>query len=134
MLLADSGYGDVGEFRGGLEARQVPDVVEVRADTSAYPGAGAPDHCCLHRQGPPTAAARPEGVVLAGPPHLASRPGSRPAWSLSGGGAARACNVAGSLRCGCARPGSPHAGWLLAEWPPRKATPVKYWLSNLPQT
>jgi SRSO17 transposase len=37
VLLADSGYGEVGEFRRGLDARQVPYVVEVRADTSAYP-------------------------------------------------------------------------------------------------
>src|SRR6266498_3473468 len=37
VLLADSGYGEVGEFRGGLDARQIGYVVEVRADTSAYP-------------------------------------------------------------------------------------------------
>jgi hypothetical protein len=37
VLLADSGYGEVGQFRWGLDARQVPYVVEVRADTSAYP-------------------------------------------------------------------------------------------------
>ena len=37
VLLADCGYGEVGEFRAGLDARQVPYVVEVRADTSAYP-------------------------------------------------------------------------------------------------
>jgi DDE superfamily endonuclease len=37
VLLADSGYGEVGEFRGGLDARGVPDVVEVRSDTSAHP-------------------------------------------------------------------------------------------------
>lgn len=37
VLLADSGYGEVGEFRAGLDARQIPYVVEVRADTSAYP-------------------------------------------------------------------------------------------------
>jgi SRSO17 transposase len=37
VLLADCGYGEVGEFRGGLDDRQVPYVVEVRADTSAYP-------------------------------------------------------------------------------------------------
>ena len=36
VLLADSGYGEVGEFRGGLDARGVPCVVEVRSDTSAY--------------------------------------------------------------------------------------------------
>jgi SRSO17 transposase len=37
VLLADCGYGEVGCFRGGLDARQIPYVVEVRADTSAYP-------------------------------------------------------------------------------------------------
>jgi SRSO17 transposase len=37
VLLADSGYGEVGVFRGGLDARQIPYVVEARADTSAYP-------------------------------------------------------------------------------------------------
>src|ERR671910_146707 len=37
VLLADAGYGEVGEFRGGLDARQVAYVVEVRADTSASP-------------------------------------------------------------------------------------------------
>jgi SRSO17 transposase len=35
VLLADCGYGDVGEFRGGLDARDVGYVVEVRAGTSA---------------------------------------------------------------------------------------------------
>jgi SRSO17 transposase len=37
VLLADRGYGDTGEFRWGLEGRGVAYVVEVRADTSAYP-------------------------------------------------------------------------------------------------
>jgi SRSO17 transposase len=37
VLVADSGYGEVGEFRQGLDDRQIPSVVEVKADTSAYP-------------------------------------------------------------------------------------------------
>src|SRR5919109_1723567 len=37
VLLADSGDGEVGQFRWGLDARQIPYVVEVRSDTSAYP-------------------------------------------------------------------------------------------------
>jgi SRSO17 transposase len=37
LVLADSGYGEVGGFRAGLDAHQLPYVVEVRADTSAYP-------------------------------------------------------------------------------------------------
>jgi SRSO17 transposase len=42
VVLADSGYGEVGAFRGGLDARQIPYVVEVRADTSAYPEQARP--------------------------------------------------------------------------------------------
>ena len=37
MLVADSGYGEVGAFGQGLDDRQVPYVVQVKADTSAYP-------------------------------------------------------------------------------------------------
>jgi SRSO17 transposase len=59
--------------------------------------------------------------------------------------AAGGCNAAGSWRCGCARPGSPHAGWhegpaasfrcapLLVEWPVGKPEPAKYWLASLPE-
>ena len=37
VLAADSGYREVGEFRQGLDDRQIPSVVQVKADTSAYP-------------------------------------------------------------------------------------------------
>ena len=37
VLVADAGYGEVGEFRQGLDDRQIPYVVQVKADTSAYP-------------------------------------------------------------------------------------------------
>jgi SRSO17 transposase len=36
LLLADAGDGEVGEFRSGLDDRQIPYVVQVKADTSAY--------------------------------------------------------------------------------------------------
>jgi SRSO17 transposase len=79
VLLADSGYGEVGAFRGGLDTRQVSYVVEVRSDTSptlsrcapvsrrTRAGAGVP--------GRATATSRPRSRSW--PP----RPGSRPVWS-----------------------------------------------------
>jgi SRSO17 transposase len=65
VLLADCGYGEVGEFRGGLDARQSFYVVQVRGDTSAYPRAGPPDHLCRHGQGPPAPPALPRQAPLA---------------------------------------------------------------------
>src|SRR4029453_9692939 len=37
ILVADAGYGEVGEFRQGLDDREIGYVVQVKADTSAYP-------------------------------------------------------------------------------------------------
>src|SRR5215204_1688811 len=36
VLVADAGYGEVGEFRQGLDDRGIGYVVQVKADTSAY--------------------------------------------------------------------------------------------------
>jgi SRSO17 transposase len=37
VLAADAGYGEVGEFRQGPDDRQIGYVVQVKANTSAYP-------------------------------------------------------------------------------------------------
>ena len=37
VLVGDAGYGEVGEFRQGLDDREIGYVVQVKADTSAYP-------------------------------------------------------------------------------------------------
>jgi SRSO17 transposase len=79
VLLADSGYGEVGEFRWGLDARQVAYVVEVRSDTSAYPSRCAPPLRRMRARGAvpgrATATSRPRSRRW--PP----RPDRRPAWS-----------------------------------------------------
>jgi DDE superfamily endonuclease len=109
VLVADCGYGEVGEFRAGLDLRQIPYVVEVRADTSAYTEQVRPT---VHRtragaggQGRATTSGR------ARLRNLPCVPGSRPAPTLSGGAGAGACNAAASWRCGSARRASRHAGW-----------------------
>ncbi len=70
VLLADSGYGEVGEFRWGLDARGVPYVVEVRSDTSASPEQVRPSVAPHKGSGRRPGRATP-GAVLAGP----ARPG-----------------------------------------------------------
>ena len=79
VLLADSGYGQVGKFRAGLDARQIPYVAEVRSDTSTYPEQARPT-VAPTRAG----AAVPARVTATSPARCTSSPsklGSRPARS-----------------------------------------------------
>ena len=39
LLVADAGYGDAGEFRQGLEERDIPYLVQVASTATAYPHA-----------------------------------------------------------------------------------------------
>jgi SRSO17 transposase len=144
VLLADSGYGDVGEFRWGLDARQIPYVVEVRADTSAYPEhvhpTVAPDtgkgrRPRLRDRDQPSsltelamAAGQQDGV------ELVWRRGSK---GLQRGRFLRLrVRPAGVIPRRQARQagGELPLRWLLVEWPQGKAEPTKYWLSSLPES
>jgi SRSO17 transposase len=107
VLISDSGYGEVGEFRAGLDDRQIPYVVQVKADTSAYPEQVRPVVARYSGRGRrPSRATATSRVPSSAWPWP---PGSRRASSSSGGVAARACSGPGSWPCGSARPGSPHA-------------------------
>jgi len=79
VLVADAGYGEVGEFRQGLDDRQIPYVVQVKADTSAYPEQAQPTTAPYSGRGrrprPATATSRPRSSSSP------SKPGRRPAWS-----------------------------------------------------
>ena len=143
VLLADSGYGEVGEFRGGLEARQVPYVVEVRADTSAYPEQVRPSvapHKGRGRRPPPRYRDQPSSLK-----ELATSAGQQACveliWRRGSKGLQRGRFLALRVRPAGVTPrrlaraagGELPVRWLLAEWPVGKAEPTRYWLSSLPE-
>jgi SRSO17 transposase len=143
VLVADCGYGEVGEFRGGLDDRQVGYVVEVRADTSAYR-----EH--VHPVAAPYAGKgrRPRPRYHDAPSPLkglALAAGQQACvdliWRRGSKGPQRSRFLALRVRPAGVTPRrlARAAGaelplrWLLVEWPPGEPEPVKYWLSNLPQ-
>jgi SRSO17 transposase len=86
VLVADAGYGEVGEFRQGLDDRQIAYVVQVKADTSADPEHAHPTTVPHAGKG-----CRPSGPCPSGPVPPWWRPPaatpstcrSRPRWSRS---------------------------------------------------
>jgi SRSO17 transposase len=142
VLVADCGYGEVGCFRGGLDARQVGYVVEVRADTSAYPEQVRPTVAPSKGRGRrprPRYHHQPSSLT-----QLALAAGQQACveliWRRGSRGLQRGRFLALRVRPAGVTPrrlarqegGGLPVRWLLAEWPKGKATPVKYWLSNLP--
>jgi SRSO17 transposase len=144
VLLADSGYGEVGEFRAGLDARQIPYVVEVRADTSAYPEQVRPTvapHKGRGRRPRPRYRDKPCSLH-----QLALQAGQQACveliWWRGSKGLQRGRFLALRVRPAGVTPrrlarqagGELPVRWLLAEWPAGKPEPTKCWLSNLPET
>jgi SRSO17 transposase len=142
VLLADSAYGEVGEFRWGLDARQVPYVVEVRADTSAYPEHVRPSvapHTGRGRR--PRPRYHHQHCSLE---DLALQAGQQACvqltWRRGSKGLQRGRFLALRVRPAGVTPrrlarqdgGELPVRWLLAEWPRGKAEPTKYWLASLP--
>jgi SRSO17 transposase len=144
VLLADSGYGEVGEFRWGLDARRVPYMVEVRADTSAYPEQVRPTVPPSKGRGRrPRPRYRDRPCSLA---QLAFHAGQQACveliWRRGSKGLQRGRFLALRVRLAGVTPrrlarqdgGELPVRWLLVEWPVGKAEPTKYWLSSLPET
>jgi SRSO17 transposase len=143
VLLADSGYGEVGRFRWGLDARQVVYVVEVRADTSAYPEQVRPTiaaHKGRGRRPRPRYRDQPSSLK-----QLALAAGERACveliWRRGSRGLQRGRFLALRVRPAGVTPrrlaraagGELPVRWLLVEWPTGKPEPTKYWLSSLPE-
>ena len=146
VLVADAGYGEVGAFRSGLDDREIPYVVQVKADTSAYPEQVHPTTAPYSGRGRrprpryrDTPASLKQLAVAAG--HQA---GVELIWRRGSKGLQRSRFVALRVRPAGITPRRQAAAradgagwelpvrWLLVEWPTNAAEPVKYWLSNLP--
>ena len=148
VLVADSGYGEIGEFRQGLDDRQVPYVVQVKADTSAYPEQVRPTpapYTGTGRRPRPRSRDKPawlKQLALAAGQQacvdLIWRRGQQGPATLPLPGVAGPPSRDHPRRQAAAR--AEGAGWelpvrwLLLEWPTDKAEPPKSWLSNLPET
>jgi SRSO17 transposase len=142
VILADGAYGDITEFRSGLENRELSYVLDVKGGTSAYREDVVPEQPEWRGNGRPTK------------PRYREDPSSLKALALAAGKKAavtvtwragtrgrmssrfvalrvRPANI--QLRNNANRNGEElPICWLLCEWPSKETEPVKYWLSNLP--
>jgi SRSO17 transposase len=145
-VVSDAGYGDITEFRLGLDERGLPYVVAVKPTTSAYPAEAVPTAPPYHGRGrPPIPRYRENPTNLAG---LALATGRRALRQVTWrrGSRKSADNPTASMRSRFmalrVRPanrdiprntdGSLPECWLLVEWPPGEPEPTDYWLSTLP--
>jgi SRSO17 transposase len=150
VLVADSGYGEVGAFRHGLDVREVAYVVQVKSDTAAYPEQVRPTTAPYSGRGRrPRPRYRDKPVSLKQLALAAGQPVAADlSWRIGSKGIQRSrflrlrVRPAGiTLRRQAARDAQDQAAtawelpvrWLLAEWPTSEPEPVKYWLSNLPE-
>ena len=144
-IVADAGYGDITGFRLGLQQRGLPYVVAVKGTTSAYPVDAVPAAPVYSGHGrPPKPRYRDDPTNLAG---LALAVGRSALQSITWrhGSRRNSANPIAAMRSQFlalrVRPanreiprgtdGSLPDCWLIAEWPPDKAEPTDYWLSNL---
>jgi SRSO17 transposase len=141
VILADAAYGEISQFRLGLEQRDLAYVVQVPGTISAYPEDVAPEAVPYAGRGRPSASRyrRPRSslrqLVLAAGAGAATTV----AWREGADGQPLASRfVALRVRPAGVRLRRAAGGeelpvrWLLAEWPDAEPEPIKYWLATLP--
>lgn len=139
-VIGDAAYGDITEFRLGLEERGIGYVLDIKGTTSALPEDAEPLRPSYKGTGRPPAAryrrpfsslaelAAQTGQAASEP--VTWREGTRgPMTSRFIALRVRPTNV--KLRRADAD-GELPLRWLLAEWPDEANAPSDYWISNLP--
>ncbi|HXJ79956.1 MAG TPA: IS701 family transposase [Candidatus Methylomirabilis sp.] len=142
VMLGDGAYGDITEFRSGLEQRELAYVLDVKGGTSAYPQDVQRERPEWKGTGrPPKARYREDPSSLK---HLALDAGKKAAMTVTWreGTRGKMSSRFLALRVRPANEGLRHAAhkadedlpvrWLICEWPSKASEPTKYWLSNLP--
>jgi SRSO17 transposase len=144
-VVCDSGYGDCTLFRLGLVERGLSYVVQVDPDATAQPADAVPVTAGYAGRGRPPKPAYPDASVTFKTLILAAGRGSARQVTWRHGTRTSAINRQAKMRSHFVairiRPanrdipraddGSLPEEWLIAEWPPDSAEPVKYWLSNV---
>jgi SRSO17 transposase len=142
-VIADAGYGVVTAFREALTAQGRPYVVGISAETTVWPPGRAPlpPRTYGGRGRPPTAVRRTRRhrplSVQALARRLPAAAWRTVTWRQGTRGAMRSRFAAVRVRPAHRDEGrsAPRPEeWLLIEWPPTDAAPIKYWLSTLPPT
>jgi SRSO17 transposase len=115
VICADAGYGDNAHFRTALTERDLRYIVQVKGTCTAQAADAVPELLPANGKG------------WRGLPRYRTKPISLREHILAAG---RAPARRLSWRQGSK--GELAAEFLIAQWPPEEAEPVKYWLSNLP--
>jgi len=139
-VLGDCAYGDITEFRLGLEEREIAYVLDVKSITSALPEDSEPQRSAWSGVGRPPAARYRRPFSSLAELAKAAGPGAwvDVQWREGTRGPMRSRFVAIRIRPANVKlrradpDGELPVRWLLIEWPDGAHAPTDYWISNLP--